>query len=471
MNNSHNNISRRKFIGQSCATIGYTTLFSSLINMKAFAASAMNNSSLRDASDYKALVFLTLDGGNDSFNMLIPSGTTEYAEYATTRSDLAIAQADILGINPITTDGREFGLNPSMQNMQQLFESNNLAFLSNVGTLIEPTSMADYQSGAVDTPLGLFSHSDQAQHMQTGRPHERTNRGWGGRIADLVQSMNTNENISMNISLNGINFFQYGNEVIPFVITTEGAISIEGYEGASVYDTARTTAMNSMMDHDYQDIYKNTFKNTVQTSNEAALEFQAVIDQIPDFTTPYPDPDNYLARQLRMVGKIIAARNTFGFKRQTFFIRLGGWDHHAELLHNHGELLSQVDVALHYFNGVMEELNMHENVTTFNVSDFGRTLTSNGNGSDHAWGGNTFMMGGSVIGKDMYGNYPSLDLNSDLSLYNRGVLIPTTPTDLYFAELAQWFGVPNSDLDMIFPNLSNFYDTNSGTPPIGFMNI
>jgi uncharacterized protein (DUF1501 family) len=439
--------------------------------MKAFAAAAMNNSSILDSSDYKALVFLTLDGGNDSFNMLIPRGATEYAEYATTRSDLAIAQADLLAINPLTSDGKEYGLNPSMQNMQQLFETNKLAFLSNVGTLIEPTNMSDYNSGAVDTPLGLFSHSDQAQHMQTGRPHERTNRGWGGRIADLVQSMNTNENISMNISLNGINFFQYGNEVIPFVITTEGAISIEGYEGASLYDTARTTAMNSMMDRDYQDIYKDTFINTVQTSNDAALEFQAVIDTIPDFTTPYPDPDNYLARQLRMVGKIIAARNTFGFKRQTFFIRLGGWDHHAELLHNHGELLSQVDVALNYFNGVMEELDMHENVTTFNVSDFGRTLTSNGNGSDHAWGGNTFMMGGSVIGKDMYGNYPSLALNSDLSLYSRGVLIPTTPTDMYFAELAQWFGVPNSDLDMIFPNLSNFYDTSSGVPPIGFMNI
>jgi len=462
-----NNISRRKFLGQSCAAVGYTSLFSSLINLKAFAASAANNSAVLPG-DYKALVMVMLNGGNDSFNMLIPSGNTEYNEYATTRSNLAISQADLLAINPITTDGRSYGLNPSMPNFQNLFNTNKLALLSNVGTLVAPMTKTQYINGTVARPLGLYSHLDQRMQWQTGRPNERTHRGWGGRVADLIQSMNTNQDISMNISLNGINTFQYGNEVVPYVITPNGAISITGWEDTDPYNTARKTAMNSMMDQDYYDIYKNTYKNTVKSSNDTSLVFQAAIDAVPSFVTAFPS-GNDLAAQLRMVAKTIAARDTLGFSRQIFFVELNGFDHHAELLHEHGLKLSIIDEALNYFNSVTEELNIANSVTTFSASDFGRTLTSNGNGTDHAWGGNSFMMGGSVIGKDMYGNFPSLDLNAATSLHSRGVVLPTTATDLLFAELAQWFGVSNTDLDLIFPNLSNFYDTSSGVAPIGFM--
>lgn len=461
-------ISRRRFLGQSCAAVGYTSLFSSLINLKAFAAGAGDANF--PPGDYKALVMIMLNGGNDSFNMLIPRGNTEYAEYAATRSNLAIDQANLLAINPLTTDGRTFGLNPSMPDTQQLFESNKLAFLSNVGTLVAPMTKTQYLNGSVETPLGLYSHLDQRMQWQTGRPNERTHKGWGGRVADLIQSMNTNQNISMNISLNGINTFQYGNEVVPYVITPSGAISITGWESTDPYNTVRKTAMNSLMDQDYYDIYKNTYRNTLKSSNETSLVFQSAIDAVPDFTTSLP-ANNNLAAQLRMVAKTIAARDTLGFSRQIFFVELGGWDHHAELLHEHGLKLGVVDEALNYFNAVTEELNIANSVTTFGASDFGRTLTSNGNGTDHAWGGNTFMMGGSVIGKDMYGNFPSLDLNSNVSLHSRGVLLPTTATDLLFAELAKWFGVSNSNLDLIFPNLSNFYDTNSASLPIGFMTI
>lgn len=461
-------ISRRKFIGQSCAAVGYTTLLSSLINLKAFAAAAMDNSALQ-AGNYKALVFIMLNGGNDSFNMLIPRGNTEYNEYATTRSNLAIEQNQILPINPITTDGRLFGVHPAMSDMQQLFENNRLAFLSNVGTLVEPTTKTDFLNESVQTPLGLFSHSDQQQQWHSGRPHERTNVGWGGRIADLIQSMNSNENISMNISLNGINVFQYGQEVIPYAINNQGSIGIRDYAETDPLSVLRTTALNSMMDRDYQDVFKNTYINTIKSSNESSIAFQNAIDAIPEFTTSFPE-NNYLARQLRMVAKTIAARNTLGFSRQIFFVQLGGWDHHDELLTAHQEKLGLVNNSLNYFNSVLDELGVPNDVTSFSISDFGRTLTSNGNGTDHAWGGNSFMMGGSVIGKDMYGNYPSLALESDLDLRD-GVLIPTTSSDMYFAELAQWFGVSNSDLNMIFPNLSNFYDTASGVPPIGFMNM
>ena len=466
----HKHISRRKFIGDSCAALGYTTLFSSLINLKAMAASAMDNSSLITlGGDYKALVCVLLGGGNDSFNMLIPKGDNEYNEYATTRSNLAIPQNDILQINPNTSDGRVFGLHPTMPDMQQLFESGNLAFLSNVGTLVEPSSKTDILNGIVKTPLGLFSHADQQQQWQTGRPHERTNTGWGGRIADLVQSMNSNQNISMNISLRGSNIFQRGDQIIPYAISNYGSIGINGYGRSGQFNQLKTAALNTMLERDYQDIFKNAYKNTIKTSNDANLEFQTAVDGISDFSTLLPEY-NDLAAQLNMVAKTIASRDTLGFSRQIFFVQIGGWDHHDELLVNHSNKLTEVNDALKYFNDVMTELNVNDCVTTFSVSDFARTLTSNGNGTDHAWGGNAFMMGGAVNGKDIYGDYPTLALNSDLNI-NDSVIIPTTAADSYMAELALWFGVPASELPTIFPNISNFYDTASGTQPIGFMNM
>lgn len=470
MTKKKNTISRRKFIGDSCAALGYTTLFSSLINLKAMAASAMDNSSIITASgNYKAMVCLMLGGGNDSFNMLIPKGNGEYNEYATTRSNLAIPQNDVLQINPNTNDGRTFGLHPSMPDMRQMFENENLAFLSNVGTLIEPSTKSDIKNKVVKTPLGLFSHSDQIQQWQTGKPNERTNIGWGGKIADLVQSMNSNDKISMNISLKGSNIFQRGDQIIPYAIGNEGSVGIRGYGEDNLFNSLKTDALNSMLERDYQDIFKNAYKNTIKSSNDSNLEFQSAIDAVSEFVTPIPE-DNDLAAQLRMVAKTIASRDTLGFARQIFFVQLGGWDHHDELLINQADKLKQVNDALSYFNSLMFELNTNDCVTTFSVSDFGRTLTSNGNGTDHAWGGNAFIMGGAVKGKDIYGDYPVLALNSEQDLRD-GVMIPTTAADLYMAELALWFGVAASDLSTILPNLSKFYDTNSGTPPLGFMNL
>ncbi|MFD2726355.1 DUF1501 domain-containing protein [Hyunsoonleella rubra] len=465
-----NNISRRKFIGDSCAALGYTTLFSSLINLKAMAASAMDNSAVITANgNYKALVCLMLGGGNDSFNMLIPKGNNEYNEYATTRSNLAIGQNEVLQINPNTSDGRTFGLHPSMPDMRQIFESGNLAFLANVGTLIEPSTKSDIKNNVVKTPLGLFSHADQIQQWQTGRPNERTNIGWGGKIADLVQSMNSSDKISMNISLRGSNIFQRGDQIIPYAIGNEGSVGIRGYGEDDLFNSLRTDALNSMLERDYQDVFKNTYKNTIKASNESNLEFQSAVDSIPEFVTPLPE-ENDLAAQLRMVAKTIGSRNTLGFSRQIFFVQLGGWDHHDELLINHADNLTLVNDALNYFNSLMFELNTNDCVTTFSVSDFARTLTSNGNGTDHAWGGNAFMMGGAVNGKEIYGDYPTLALDSEQDLRD-GVMIPTTAADLYMAELALWFGVAPSELSTILPNLSKFYDTNSGTPPLGFMNM
>ncbi|GAB1858502.1 DUF1501 domain-containing protein [Flavobacteriaceae bacterium MHTCC 0001] len=470
MTKKKHTISRRKFIGNSCAALGYTTLFSSLINLKGMAAAAMDNSAIIPfGGDYKALVCLMLSGGNDSYNMLIPKGNTEYNEYATTRSNLAIPQGDILQINPNTSDGRVFGLHPELSDLRQIFETGNLAFLSNVGTLLEPSTKSEIKDKTVKTPLGLFSHSDQSQQWQTGNPGERTNLGWGGKIADLIQSMNSNNAISMNISLRGTNIFQRGDQITPYAIKNEGSVGITGYGNQGFFNELKTQAINSMLEKDYQDIYKNTYKNTVKASNDSNLEFQEAVDGVSEFITTLPEENN-LAAQLRMVAKTIAARDTLGFSRQIFFVEIGNWDNHDELLINQASNLKTVNDALSYFNNLLFELNINDCVTTFSVSDFSRTLTSNGNGTDHAWGGNAFVMGGAVNGKDIYGDYPTLALDSDLDLRS-GILIPTMAADLYMAELALWFGVSPSDLNTVLPNLSNFYDTTSGTPPVGFMNM
>ena len=216
----YNKISRRKFLGQaSCAAIGSTTLFSTLLDLKKINAATAASSNILDGS-YKALVCIMQGGGNDSFNMLIPTGSNAYSDYATTRSNLAIPLNDILPLN-----GTNLGLHPSMTGVQSLYNQNKLSFISNIGTLIQPITKQQYYDESVDIPLGLFSHADQAQQWQTSIPHDRTALGWGGKTADLLQSMNNNSNISMNISLAGTNTFQKGADTVEYVIDAyDGAI-------------------------------------------------------------------------------------------------------------------------------------------------------------------------------------------------------------------------------------------------------
>jgi uncharacterized protein (DUF1501 family) len=462
-----NNLSRRKFIGQtSCAAVGYTTLLSSLLSLKAFEAAAVDNSA--PLPGYKALVCVLLSGGADSYNMLMPRGGGALNDYLTTRSNLAIPASSMLQIDPTSAGGQLYGVHPSMPEIQALFQSGRLAFISNVGTMVEPTTVQQFYSGSHPLPLGIFSHSDQIQQWQTGRPHERSATGWGGRIADLISSMNTNQNISMNISMSGTNVFQRGASSIEYAISNEGSVGINGYNEDWIVDQLRSQAIDNMLDASYVDIYKSTYVNTIRQSKNAGIEFQAAIDVVPEFTQPFSP--NYLSQSFRMIAKTIAAREALGFERQIFFVNYGGWDHHDELLNNQAAMLTELSLAFGDFNTVLDELGVANDVTTFSISDFARTLTSNGNGTDHAWGGNAMVMGGAVNGGDIYGTYPSLALGSPLDLTD-GTLVPTTSADEYIAELALWFGVSPSNLNDILPNLNNFYDTNSPDLPLGFLNL
>lgn len=466
-----NGMSRRRFLGQaSCAAVGYTTLLSSLVNLKAINAAAFANSSVSSGDDYKALVCFMQSGGNDSFQMLLPRSNAEYAEYAATRTNLAIEQNQILPILPVTPDGREFGVHPSMTQVQQLFNDRKLAFISNIGTLIDHTNPADYYSYQ-GLPLGLYSHADQIQQWQTGLPHERASKGWGGKVADLIHDMNINQDISMNVSLAGTNVFQTGESTIEYALDPyNGSIGIYGYgpaESWDVFNIQRTKAIDNMFEQEYQDMFQKTYVNVVRRSRDANLLFQGALEGVPELQTQFTD--NYVSQAFHMVARTMAARETLGMKRQIFFIDFGGWDHHDEVLQSQVEMLGIVSTALGEFNAALEELNLADSVTTFTMSEFSRTLTSNGNGTDHAWGANVMVMGGKVRGGEIYGQFPSLAVNGP-RVVSDGVLIPTTSTDEYFSEMAIWFGVQKSDLATIFPNLGNFYDIGSPNNPIGFLN-
>jgi len=461
---SHHKYSRRKFMGSlPCLALGTSTLYNSLINLKAM--NAIMGSTSTAGGDYKALVFLQMSGGNDSYNMLIPRGDAEYTEYAEVRSNLAIAQDQILPINPDETDGREFGLHPSLTGLRDIFESGRAAFVSNVGTLVEPVTKPGLQQGNVKVPLGLLSHSDQVMHWQTAFPQDRTTLGWGGKMADILKSMNEDIGVSMNISLGGNNLFQRGETVTEYAINASGGVSIVGFDFNEPFFNLMKDDVTDMMSQNYEDIFRASYNGVLKRSVESNEVFNLAIEGA-EVSTQFSNTN--LSQKMQMVARSIASREQLGVKRQIFYVDIGGFDNHDELINNHSQLMRVVDDALSEFYAATIELGVSDCVTTFTISDFARTLTSNGNGTDHAWGGNAIVLGGAVNGKKMYGDYPALSLNSDLEL-GGGIILPTTSADEYFAEIALWFGISPNDLSQIFPNIGNFYDVASGSNPLGFM--
>ncbi|MDB2499777.1 MAG: DUF1501 domain-containing protein [Opitutales bacterium] len=458
--NNDKSISRRRFLGEaSCAAVGSTALLSSLLQLRMTSTAAAQDAGGDD--DYKALVCLFLAGGNDSFNMLVPNNDDAYSEYKATRDNIAIDQANLL---PITTGGQnysEFGIHPSMPELKDLYDSGDVSFVSNVGTLVQPTTKQDYNN-KIALPSGLFSHSDQQIHWQTSVPQVKgaSPGGWGGRTADLLMAMNEDSQVSMNISLSGVNIFQTGNEAFAYTSGLNGGTEMVNYNQNYFKD-----AVDDLLSQEYHNLFTRTFAQNTRRFIDSSIVFNEAIEPI-DILTPMPP--SRLAERFRMVARSIAAQGALNQKRQTFFVRAGGWDHHSEVNDAQTVMLAEVSQAVKYFNDALEEIGMKDKVVTFTASDFGRTLTSNGVGSDHAWGGNHFVMGGPVTGGRIFGQYPSLQLNNSLML-NRARLIPTTSVDEYSSELARWFGVSSGEMDTVFPNIKNFYDPALISHPLGFL--
>ena len=465
---SPKSIKRRQFLGQaSCSAVGTTSLLSALINLRLTGSLAASDSG--GDGDYKALVCVFLAGGNDSFNMLAPiDEELGYPEYVLARKSVALPRTDFASLGePLPApDGRTLGLNVEMPELKTLFDQQKASFVANVGTLVEPVTKSDIISNQASLPLGLYSHSDQQLHWQSGLPGNRsTLSGWGGRMADLLNCFNGESGVSMNISLAGLNMFQSGETTSVLARAASDVPAIRKWDEFNFRH--RRAAMESLLEAEYQNAFERAFAGAKVDAIAAAAEYRNALESSDPLVTEF-NTSNKLSGQLKAVAETIAARDSLSKKRQTFFVELGGWDHHGSL-ENHPAMLGQVSEAVGEFFNAMVELGVDDKVTLFTASDFGRTVTPSGAGSDHAWGGHQFVVGGAVDGGKILGSYPSLDLGNNLDT-GRGRFIPTTSVDEYVADLALWMGVSPSNLaSLVLPNLSNFHNVVEDGPPLGLM--
>lgn len=417
--------------------------------------------------DYKALVCVLLAGGADSFNMLVPFDPPRYDDYARLRSDLALPRETLLPLTGTGSDGRAFALHPGLAEVRALYDSGQLAFVANVGTLAEPTDRAGYDAGTVRLPLGLFSHSDQIAQWQTSVPDRRIATGFGGRVGDVLRPGLAAMPVSMNISLSGSNVFQTGATVQGYAIDAQdGVREIGGYGDGSGGSAVFTDALDALLAADYDDAFRRTYAARLRNAIDSGAAFKNALAQGATIGTEFSAGP--FSQSLRQIARVIAARDPLGASRQTFFVTFGGWDHHDDVLDQQAEMLPVVSRGLAEFQAALNELGVFDCVTTFTISDFGRTLTSNGKGSDHGWGGHNLVMGGAVRGATVHGEYPELTPDNPLDV-GRGRYIPTTSVDEFYADLALWFGVAPEDLDRVLPNIRRFYAPESGTPPVGLM--
>lgn len=476
-----NSINRRQFIGQTgCAALGTTGLFSTLLNM-GLATRVM----AADQSDYKAMVCIFLMGGNDSFNMLVPTNTDEYAYYlgargglydeAKTPNGMAIGAPgsgafSLLPIQPANTPGRSFGIHPSMPEFKELFDKESLAFVSNIGSMQKPyASVAAYKDDKNTHPLGLFSHSDQQQQWQTCMPDKRSSIGWAGRAMDILQNTQTHAHKStFNISLHGANILQTGNVIAPYTMSVNGLVPLEGYRpnnpgsSASANDReayVRSQAVNQLLGGMYRNIFETTYARATIDAQNSLTQYQESLktDGFPNWKTS----DGRFEKELKLVANVINAYKDSPTKRQTFFIVLGGFDMHKGLMTAHPEALANLSSAVGKFWANLSN-DVKPAVTMFSASDFGRTLSGNGNGTDHAWGGNHFVAGGAVKGNRIYGTYPTFESDVIASQYDvgQGRLIPGLSVEEYVYPILKWFGVSDNDLfGAVFPGYAQRFGT------------
>lgn len=411
-------------------------------------------------TDYRALVCVFLFGGNDSYNMLVPNTAAEYTQYAAARQNLALLQTDLLPITPASSPGPDFGLHPAMGRIQTLFEAGNAAFVTNVGPLVEPTTRDQFYNGSVTLPPQLFSHNDQQDQWTSLRGVLPSKTGWAGRMADLIRDGVAGQQMATNASLAGSNLFQSADETVAYVMGPNGPIPYTGFSTTpgDILNEQRLAFLR-VVDAAYDSVYARGFAEVQRRAIEAADTVSTAIEGGPPISTAFPQ--SQLGTQLQTVARLIAVQDELQMQRQIFFVATGGFDSHDDQNQNQPGLLGGVSDAIAAFYEATEELNISDSVTTFTQSDFARTLTSNGDGTDHAWGGNQLVVGGAVNGRDLYGDYPLLQIGGPEDI-GGGRMIPSTSADQYAATLAKWFGIPDTDLEVVAPNLGNFAQRDLG---------
>ena len=467
-------ITRRDFLRSSGCALGSMALASSIDTF-----GIVHALTPQAATGYKALVCVFLNGGNDGNNMFVsldqyngPAGSTvEGYSNVRSASGLAIAQASLLPVSPVS--GGSYGFHPNMPEMQNLFNQGKLAVLCNSGPLVEPLTRTTYQNGTGKKPLQLFSHSDQVGLFQTAIANNVSQTGWAGRLADRTQGLNSPATFPNNVSIAGVNLFLSGVDTRQLAVADSGTTLANVLQlimsGTTSEQASRLVAFNDLrtLDNEFKLVKaaSDTRSSSIQTDN-------ALSSVNPTLATVFPNTT--LGRQLKQVALLIKACTDptagINMKRQIFFTQLGGFDTHSAEIGGQGGLLTQVSQAINAFYAATVELGVQDKVTTFTMSDFGRTLQPAGTGlntvgTDHAWGNHHLIVGGSVLGHTLYGTYPTLRLGGpdDTDETNpRGRWIPTTSVEQYAATLATWYGLSTADLPAVFPLIGRFPTANLG---------
>ncbi len=453
-------LSRRAFLERASALslAGAATPF--VLNL-----AAIGEAAAATAADYKAIVCVFMYGGNDYANTLIPADTANYTAYFNQRPTLAYSQAAIAGtlLNPTTplAGGRQYAMAPELAPILPIFDAGKMAVMLNVGTLVQPTTKAQYLAKSVQLPPKLLSHNDQQSFWQSSNP-EGASSGWGGRIGDLFQAGNTNPSLTcMNPSGNAV--FLSGQTAVQYALTANGPIALNARTSLQG-STAAATMLRSLISNPVNHLMETEL---TKVSARSLSLYDLVTNSLalaPVTTTVFPaaaDPQSSLGAQLKQVARLISVSSQLGAKRQVFFVSTGNFDTHDGLATVHPRLMTNLADALRAFYDTTVELGVSNQVTTFTASDFGRALTANNDGSDHGWGSMHLVLGGAVNGKAIYGTPPVVANNGPDDI-GQGRLIPTTSVDQYAATLASWFGVSNTDLPLVLPNIGNYSVKNMG---------
>lgn len=449
-----NTYTRRRFLKLGTQTIAGAGL--ALGADPALTLAQAAETSLSDTSDYRALVCVYLDGGCDGFSLMVPTGSFEHQEFVASRGGLAIPQNQLISLQG---GAAPVGLHPNASALQPLYDQGRLAMIANVGTLIEPTTREQYENNEVLLPSQLFSHSDQAIQWQQLQGRGRGKEGWGARAAEYLSTFQERDYLT-SISLAGSNFWQSGHGQRPFTLTDSGVRAYQGMDAQDNWQRPRREAFEKVLDLPRRHVFSKAYADLQKRAISVTAELGQVLDGNSALFTDEPQ-DNELASSLNMVAQLIAAQEQLGLRRQIFYVRMGGFDVHDNQSLELPELFQKLSDALSFFQEKMDYLGKSDNVTTFTASDFGRSLLSNGDGTDHGWGNHLMAMGGAVNGGSIYGTLPSLDAHGPDSV-NRGRILPTTSATQYAASLLSWLGLDDNELDLVLPNLSNFSTRNLG---------